>query len=77
MLPRLLLLLSALVIVNFNYGQSTSSLSIITTKEYEDEIKSDSIISFYTSEKGYTGVIRESKKNLVFDIFDQNFDRLM
>lgn len=76
MYSRLLLFFSALVIVHFNYGQSASSLSIVTTKEYEDEIKSDSIISFYTSEKGYTGVIRESKKNLVFDIFDQNFDRL-
>tara|TARA_R110001606_G_scaffold260183_1_gene407926 strand:- start:8748 stop:10181 length:1434 start_codon:yes stop_codon:yes gene_type:complete len=44
--------------------------------EYVDKVNTDSIISFYTNKNGQTGIIRDSKKNIVFDVFDKDLKKI-
>jgi len=57
-------------------SQSQSELNIYESPEYEDEIKTDSIQSIYTSNQGKSGIVRLNKKFLFFDIFDSNLKRV-
>jgi hypothetical protein len=44
--------------------------------DYREEIKGDSVISFYTTPQELTGVIRDSKKHLIYEIFDKNLSQI-
>lgn len=70
------LLLLLLLTMNFVISQTRSNLDLSKSKEYVDTVKTDSIISFYTSNEGLTGIVRDAKKNMVFDIFDEKMTRI-
>jgi hypothetical protein len=63
-----------LCFVNLCFSQ-TSSLKISESQEFKDSEKSDEILSIHTSTKNVTGIVREGKKHLLFDIFDASFDK--
>lgn len=69
--------LSLMLIFMFNelIAQFSSKLNISKSLDYVDQVKTDSIISFYTNQNGQTGVIRDSKKNIVFDVFDKDLKK--
>ena len=68
-------ILLVLLIINFSarsQSQSTSSLSITESATFEDDSKSYEVVALKTTEDNQTGLIRQGKRNLVFEIFDQN-----
>ncbi|WP_299258589.1 hypothetical protein [uncultured Aquimarina sp.] len=75
MLQKSLLFLILLVFVNIN-SQTSTSLAILESPEYSDQYKSKNILSIHTTKSGYTGIIRESKKHFLFDIFDKDLKKV-
>ena len=68
----ILFLLLGVFVVN---GQTTK-LSVQESAEYKDQAKAKSIEAIHTTEDGITGVVREAKRDLIFDIFEANLDRI-
>ncbi len=61
--------------VNLIVSQTTN-LAITESPEYKDEVKAISVISIHTSNDGLTGIVRESKKNILFDVFDKDLNKI-
>lgn len=53
-----------------------TSLKVTISNEYKDKVKSKDILSIASLEDGTTGIIRNSKKDLLFDIFDSNLNKV-
>lgn len=64
------------LITIFGYTQSTSTLKIKESEEFKDKVKSGAVISMHTAPSGLTGIVRNSKKNLLFDVFSESLVRL-
>jgi len=64
-----------ILIQNYVVAQNKTNLNILESLEFEDEVKSDSIPSIYTSKTGNTAIIRPGKNEIYFDIFDNNLIR--
>jgi len=52
-----------------------TSLAISESEEYKDEVKAKDILSIHTTQSGLTGVVREAKRDLLFDVFDANLKK--
>ena len=63
-------------VLTFTFAQNTSSLTFKESAEYRDEVKTNNIRSIYTTTSGQTGIIRDSKKNILFDIFDKDLNKV-
>lgn len=63
-----------LVILSVSYAQETT-LNISESPEYKDKEKAIAILTIHTTENGLTGVVRESKRDLLFDVFDKELNK--
>ncbi len=70
-----ILFLCLISLTNLVKAQSTTSLNISETPEYKDEVKTKNILTIHTSKSGETAIVRSSKKNFLFDIFDAEFSK--
>lgn len=70
-----LFFIACIISVNIAISQNQSKFSINESQEYIDEIKTDSILSIYTSNQGNTAVVRVNKKNFYYDIYNSSFNR--
>ncbi|MBC2845306.1 hypothetical protein [Winogradskyella flava] len=71
---RNLFTLILFVSFSLNFAQQTS-LNISESAEYKDKEKAQDILSIYTTETGLTGIVRESKRDLMFDVFDKDLNK--
>lgn len=65
-----LFIICVLTISNYVLAQSATNLKVSESAEYKDKVKSDEVIAIYTSDSGKTAIVRSSKRNFLFDIFD-------
>ena len=73
---RKLLILCLLAISNLALAQSTTNLKVNESAEYKDKVKSIDVIAIYTSETRETAIIRNGKRDFLFDIFDTNLSKV-
>ncbi|PKG53294.1 hypothetical protein CXF54_00265 [Olleya sp. 1-3] len=71
-----LLLIALLLFSNLIIAQSTTNLKVSESAEYKDKVKSNDILAIYTSNTGETVIARNSKKTLLFDVFDTNQEKM-
>ena len=62
--------------IQFSFAQKTSSLSIKESLVYKDKVKAGEILTIYTSKNNLTGIVRESKKDILFDVFDEDLNKV-
>ncbi len=60
----------------FSFAQSKSNLKVKESAEFKDKVRSGAVLSIHTSQSGLTGIVRNSKKNLLFDVFNESLDRV-
>ncbi|MFD0988796.1 hypothetical protein ACFQ1R_01690 [Mariniflexile jejuense] len=58
------------------FSQEQTKLKILESPEFYDDVKSNEVISMHTSESGLIGIVRNSKKHLLFDIFNESLGRI-
>lgn len=58
------------------FSQSTSSLKMIESTEFKDEVKSEEVLSIHTTFEGLTGIVRNGKNDLVLNIFDSSLNKI-
>lgn len=68
-------LLLTVLLISVSKAQTTN-LKITESKEYKDKVKSTDVLAIQTSTNGNTGVIRNSKKDFLFDIFDSEMNKI-
>lgn len=68
----LFLLLLATSIVN----AQTSKLKVTESNVYKDKVKARSILAIHSTEANLTGIVRNSKKDFLFDIFDEKLNKI-
>ncbi|WP_040278459.1 hypothetical protein [Psychroserpens damuponensis] len=56
-------------------AQKTSKLNVTESEQYKDDVKTFSIKSIHTTTSNLTGIVRESKRDILFDIFDNNLKK--
>ncbi|MGB3149114.1 MAG: hypothetical protein WBB27_00510, partial [Maribacter sp.] len=71
-----LTLLSLGLLMNFVSAQNQTTLKIIESAEYSDQVTANEILAIHTTNSDFTGVIRDSKKDILFDIFDENLNKV-
>jgi hypothetical protein len=71
-----LFLILCISFVYYLPAQNSTNLNVSESIEYSDNAKSDNILSIHTSDFGFTGIVRGSKRNFIFDIFDQDLTRI-
>ncbi|WP_308993600.1 hypothetical protein QLS71_018055 [Mariniflexile litorale] len=74
-MKRLSVLL-ALVVFSLGYSQNKTTLKILESPEFHDEVKSCEVLAMQTSEQGLIGVVRHSRSHLLFDIFNESLGRV-
>ncbi len=70
------LLVLFLCSIHFSQAQKTSKLQVLESTEYKDEVKTFEIKSIHTTTSNLTGIVRESKRDLLFDIFDGDLKKI-
>lgn len=58
------------------FSQNTTSLKVLESVEFKDKVKSGDVLSMHMSPTNLTGIVRYSKKNLLFDVFDESLGRI-
>lgn len=72
-----LALIVMLLALHFATAQeSTTKLTVTESEEYKDKVKANDILSIHTTESGLTGIVRNSKRDILFDIFDANLKKV-
>ena len=66
-----LILLILFTIIN---AQNTT-LNISESAEYKDKEKAIDVLTIHTTENGLTGIVRESKHDILFDVFDNDLNK--
>ncbi|MFC0604403.1 hypothetical protein [Winogradskyella pulchriflava] len=56
------------------YAQETT-LNISESAEYKDKVKATDVLTIHTTQNGLTGVIRSSKRDILFDVFDKELKK--
>ena len=74
-MKKIFLVLTFCFLNNLIFTQSTS-LKVSESLEFKDEEKAINILAIHTNKKNKTGVLRQSKKNFMFDVFDENLNRI-
>ncbi len=67
---RQVLLILFLLSIHLSQAQKTSKLQVLESAEYKDEVKTFDIKSIHTTSYNRTGIVREGKRDLLFDVFD-------
>jgi hypothetical protein len=62
--------------VVIGHAQNTTTLKVRESIEFKDDVKSGEVIAMFTSQSGFTGIVRDSKKDLLFDVFDESLNRI-
>ena len=57
------------------FAQSTT-LKVTESPEFKDKEKAKSVLAIHTNENNRTAVLRSSKNNFMFDIFDENLNKI-
>ena len=57
------------------FAQSTK-LKVSESPEFKDLEKAKTILAIYTNKENKTAVLRSSKKNFMFDVFDENLNKI-
>ena len=70
-----LVLICLLINSYFAQAQTNTQLKVTESAEYEDDIKSIDILSIHTAQSGETSMIRNGKKDFLFDIFDSKLNK--
>lgn len=65
-----------LFIISMGFAQNNTKLKVTESAEFSDDVKSGEVLSMHTTESGLTGVIRNSKKHLLFDVFNESLGRI-
>ncbi len=65
-----------LLVTAFGFAQNTSSLKIKESAEFKDKVRSGAVLSMHTTPSELTGIVRNSKKNILFDVFNAALDRV-
>lgn len=71
-----LLIFMTIITTTVSFSQEKTSLTVVESKEYKDEIKTEEILSIHTTRNGLTGVVRKGKKNIQLDVFDTMFKKV-
>lgn len=71
-----ILLLIILISQGIVFAQNESNFKVYESPVYKDKVKTDSVRAIYTSTSGKTGIVRNDKKEIVFDLFDENFTNI-
>jgi len=71
-----ILLCAFIIASNLAISQSKTSLTVKESTVYKDEVSSNEIFSIHTTKNGLTGVIRKAKRNITFDIFDKDLNKV-
>ncbi|CAH8282125.1 hypothetical protein EV196_11095 [Mariniflexile fucanivorans] len=74
-MKKILVLLACFVLA-IGYSQNKTTLKVLESAEFEDEVRSEQVLSMHTSESGLIGVIRNSKNHLLFDVFNESLGRI-
>lgn len=70
-----LLTIGLLAVSSIVLAQSTTNLKVTESSEYKDEVRSQDVISIYTSESGETVIARDGNKNFILDVFDSDLNK--
>ncbi len=62
--------------INSISAQNQTTLKIIESAEYNDEVTANAILAIHTTNTGITGIVRDSKKDILFDIFDVDLNKI-
>lgn len=65
-----------ILVCNLSFSQNTTKLTVLESAEYVDEVKADNILSIHTTDSGLTGIVRDSKRDILFDVFDENLNKI-
>lgn len=72
-----LFILSLLIVSNFSFAQSTTSLKVSKSPEYKERVKSKEVIAIHTSANQETVIVRSTKKKFfLLDVFDANLEKI-
>jgi hypothetical protein len=63
-----------IITISLIHAQKTT-LNVSESVEYKDKEKALTILTIHTTKNGLTGMVRESKKNLLFDVFDKSLKK--
>lgn len=58
------------------FSQNETNLKISESVEFKDKVKSGAVLAIHNTPSGLTGIIRNSKKNFLFDVFDESLIRI-
>ncbi|GAB5563049.1 MAG: hypothetical protein Wins2KO_01120 [Winogradskyella sp.] len=56
------------------YGQKTT-LKVSESAEFKDKVKARDVLTIHTTDNGSTGIVRESKRDILFDVFDADLNK--
>ncbi len=59
-----------------NLTAQTTTLKVSESEAYKDKVKAKNIHAIHTTANGLTGVIREAKRDILFDIFDKDLNKI-
>ncbi|GAA4898428.1 hypothetical protein GCM10023311_24180 [Flaviramulus aquimarinus] len=64
------------IFTTISFSQNKTNLKITESKAFTDKVMSQRVVSIHSTPNGLTGVIRISKKGLLFDVFDASLERI-
>ncbi|MBJ6369180.1 hypothetical protein [Snuella sedimenti] len=65
-----------LVVIFGSFAQDKTGLNVLESLEFHDKVKSSEVITMHKSGSGLLGVVRNSSRNLMFDVFNESLDRV-
>ncbi|PHQ31192.1 hypothetical protein [Leeuwenhoekiella nanhaiensis] len=73
-----MILLGLLLATSFGFSQTekTSSLKVAESAPFEDDSNTYEVVALKTTPENQTGIVREGKRDLAFEIFDENQKRV-
>ena len=74
-MKKLFLILACCSLNSMIFAQSTK-LKVSESPEFKDLEKAKTILAIYTNKENKTAVLRSSKKNFMFDVFDENLNKI-
>jgi hypothetical protein len=57
-------------------AQNESDFKLYESPIYNDDVKTDSVRAIYTSNSGRTGIVRNDKNHIIFDLFNERFSKI-
>jgi hypothetical protein len=69
-------LLMMCLFFGISYSQNNTSLTIKESTEYIDDVVAEEIHAVRTGSNNLTGVVRGTRRGLIFDVFDENLNKL-